>query len=148
MAITCYKEYQKKERIRGLDKRCREQLADSLARIKTSIVDRISQTKVEDVKPIQPDLIIARLDQLENKIRYASYGYSGAFDIVKIDISTLDRLYEFDRSLSSRIEQIKQLVAKTDKLTNSELSAAFREISSAIKALDEHFDERRRLYER
>ena len=46
-----------------------------------------------------------KVDTVENRIRFATYGYSGFFDVVQIKEDQLDRIYRFDLALFSYAEK-------------------------------------------
>src|SRR6185369_4793306 len=99
--IPGYSGYVDRERRRDIDKLHREHLADRLRRLKTPLTEfmkELSSTgRLFEVSPV--DSAIKKLDQLENRVRFASYGYSGFFDVVKIEQDQLDSIYRFDLAL-------------------------------------------------
>jgi hypothetical protein len=52
------------------------------------------------------DRVRARLDRLIARIRGAVEGYSGLFDLVKIDEAVLDEVYEHDMALLVDVEAL------------------------------------------
>ena len=60
-----------------------------------------------DVLP-QIDRLRARLDRLLGRIRGAMQGYSGFFDLVRIDVPLLDRVYQHDAALNEQVDAFAQ----------------------------------------
>jgi hypothetical protein len=144
--IPGYSGYVDKERRRDIDKLHREHLADRLRRLKdplTNIMrDLTNGGRLFEVGPV--DSAIKKLDRIENRVRFASYGYSGFFDVVKIQQQQLDAIYRFDLAL---VEHIDKLEAKVNELgsqaaTGPGLKTASSELSAAIDEVDHTFDER------
>jgi hypothetical protein len=52
----------------------------------------------------QIDRVRAKLDRVIGRLRGAMRGYSGVFDLVRIDEATLDSVYSFDMALCEKIE--------------------------------------------
>ncbi|MEW6734907.1 MAG: zinc ribbon domain-containing protein [Acidobacteriota bacterium] len=145
-AIPGYKGYLEKEIRRDVDKLHREHLAAMLNQLKAplnGVIRELSDNRrLFEVGPIER--VLQRLDKIENRIRYASYGYSGFFDVVKIREAQLDQLYHFDVALLEYVERIKiqvqQLVAKVSDA--NALKATAQELSRTLDELDRKFNER------
>lgn len=144
--IPGYSGYVDRERRRDIDKLQREHLANQVRSIKgpaTDIVRELSSGgRLFEVGPI--DRILKKLDQLENRIRFASYGYTGFFDVVKIHAEQLDAIYRFDLAL---VEQVDKLDGKVHELkaqsgTADGLKTAAAEIDSFLDELERTFDAR------
>ncbi|MCS6885263.1 MAG: zinc ribbon domain-containing protein [Acidobacteriota bacterium] len=144
--IPGYKGYQDKETRRDVDKLHREHVAQILFSLKqnvNAIIRELSDTgRLFEVGPL--DKILKKLDKLENKIRYASYGYKGFFDVIKIQEPQLEQLYQFDLAILNDVELLKskiEMLARqaSDKTT---LKAASAEVDITIDQLDERFSKR------
>jgi hypothetical protein len=149
--IPGYSGYVAKEQRRDVDKLHREHLAERLRAAKqplTDVMRELSSTgRLFEVGPI--DRVLKKLDQVENRVRFASYGYAGFFDAVKIQEPQLDAIYRFDLSLVEKVEdferQARELSAKG--ATADGLKAAAAEIERAADDLNQTFDERYRAIE-
>lgn len=148
--VPGYGGYLERERRRDVDKLHREHLAQQLEKLKnplTDLIRELSETgRLMEVKPVER--VNSKLDKIANRIRYASYGYSGFFDVAKIGDLELDRLYQFDLSLAEDIETIKTKalsLAKDSK--NTETKSATSALESALNDLDAHFSERSKVIE-
>ena len=95
------------------------------------------------------DRVLKKLDQVENRVRFASYGYAGFFDAVKIEEPQLERIYRFDLSLVEKVEEFerraRELAAKSADADG--LKAAAAEVERAADDLNRTFDERYRAIE-
>jgi hypothetical protein len=145
--IPGYSGYRDRERRRDIDKLHREHLADRLRSLKGRLTaltrELASRGRLIEVGPI--DRILKELDRLENRIRFASYGYSGFFDAVKIEQQQLDAIYQFDLAL---VERVDGLEAKVNQLLISAagspegLKSGAAEVEGALKEIDCAFDGR------
>jgi len=149
--IPGYAGYVAKERRRDVDKLHREHLAERLRLSKQPLTDLMrelsSSGRLFEVGPV--DRVLKKLDQIENRIRFASYGYAGFFDAVKIEEPQLERIYRFDLSLVEKVEEFERqargLAAKSSDAAG--LKAAAAEIERAADDLNRTFDERYRAIE-
>ncbi|PYP88607.1 MAG: hypothetical protein DMF61_05320 [Blastocatellia bacterium AA13] len=144
--IPGYSGYVDRERRRDIDKLQRDHLADQVRAIKGPANDVMRELssggRLFEVGPV--DRILKKLDQLENRIRFASYGYTGFFDVVKIHAEQLDAIYRFDLAL---VEQVDKLDAKVRELkaqsaTADGLKASASEIDTFLDELERTFDAR------
>ncbi len=149
--IPGYGGYVAKERRRDADKRHREHLAERLRAAKRPLTDAMrelsSTGRLFEVGPV--DRVMKKLDQIENRVRFASYGYAGFFDAVKIEEPQLERIYRFDLSLVEKVEEFErragELSAKS--ATADGLKQAAAEVERAADDLNQTFDQRYRAIE-
>jgi hypothetical protein len=149
--IPGYAGYVAKERRRDVDKLHREHLAERLRLAKQPLTDLMrelsSSGRLFEVGPV--DRILKKLDQIENRVRFASYGYAGFFDAVKIEEPQLERIYRFDLSLVEKVEeferQARELSSKGS--TADGLKAAAADLERAADDLNQTFDQRYRAIE-
>src|SRR6185436_9140975 len=87
---------------------------------------------------------LQKLDKVENRIRYASYGYSGFFDVVKIKEAQLDQLYQFDIALVEEVDKIKANVQHMVSQSGDAktLKSAAQALEHSIDDLDTKFSQR------
>lgn len=143
--IPGYGGYAERERRRDADKLQREHLAERLRALKTPLTEAMRELtaagRLFETGPLER--LLKKLDQLENRVRFASYGYAGFFDAVKVGEAELDALHRFDLSL---VERVDALGAKLRALNadSGELKSAAAEAERALDELNQTFDERRR----
>jgi hypothetical protein len=93
--IPGYSGYVDREQRRDVDKLHREHLADRLRSLKSPLTDLTHELtnggRLFEAGPV--DAATKKLDHLENRVRFASYGYSGFFDVVKIEQTQLDSIF-------------------------------------------------------
>ncbi len=146
--IPGYSGYVERERRRDLDKLHREHLADRLRATKqplNELMRELSSTgRLMEVGPI--DRVLKKIDQIENRVRFASYGYSGFFDAVKIEEPQLEALYSFDLALVQKVEALEHHARelKSKAASAAELKDAASAVEGAADDLNQSFDERSR----
>jgi hypothetical protein len=106
--------YLEKEYRRDSDALQRKWLADRLQRSKRAI-DAIALRLADAGQlPLLPlcDRLRASVDHLIARIRGAWEGYTGVFDLVKVDTTLLDKLYDHDVGLMHSVEEFVTLLEK------------------------------------
>lgn len=106
--IPGYRGFQDRELRRDVDKLQREYLSQELERLKG--VSRSKARAWADAGKIAVlgsfDRLDRQVDGLAQAIRFADYGASGFFDVVKIREEELDKLYQFDLSLLEGVQAL------------------------------------------
>lgn len=141
--IPGFRGYLEKEYRRESDELQREWLADRLQRSKRS-VDELARQLVDaadvDSLPLI-DRLRVRLDRLLGRIRGAMQGYSGFFDLVRIDEPLLEDVYAHDASLDELVDgftqSAEQLTGKRDQV-----QAAVDELLGRIEEIERRWDQR------
>jgi len=141
--IPGFRGYLKKENRRESDTLQRDWLSDRLQRSKRGLDDYarvLADASAIDTLP-EVDRLRGQLDKLMGRIRGAMQGYSGFFDLVDIDQSVLDRVYEYDVSL---MEQVARLADDVDQLGSRQDDAAadLGPIRGQIRSAEEAWDHR------
>lgn len=78
------------------------------------------------------DRLIARLDAVSSQINYASYGYAGFFDAVKIQEENLDRMLDFDSKL---VDNVKALSEEVRKLKDDVTGGYFGNVMNSTRSI-------------
>jgi hypothetical protein len=144
--IPGYSGYVDRETRRDIDKLHREHLADRLRGLKTPLTDAVRDLtntgRLFEVGAVET--AIKKLDHLENRVRFASYGYAGFFDVAKIEQAQLDSIYQFDLALVEHVDNIETRlsVLKSQGATSDGLKAACGQITSEIDQTGRVFDDR------
>lgn len=144
--IPGYRGYAEKETRREADKLLRQALADKL---------KAGQHRVEETRDrFAAAAQIDRLDDIDrvglifenviDRLGFASYGYAGFFDTVRVDEAALDRLYAYDEGLAQAIDVIN---GKADALAaaaaaGEDISVKLDELKSELKAFERKLDDR------
>ena len=150
--VPGFRGYHQKEDRRETDKILREHLAAKLDRLRASLNPIIrGLTDAGDLDLTgRTDIVRKLLEKITYRLRYASYGYAGFFDAIKVDQEDLDRLYEFDAALLDRIQALEHGLAQLGAMTGEaeRFKEMLRPIQDAVSEFDTHLDTRRSLIER
>ncbi|HEX8475762.1 MAG TPA: hypothetical protein VF666_17185 [Pyrinomonadaceae bacterium] len=143
--IPGYRGYAQREQRRDMDKIHREHLADRLRAVKTplsNVIRDLSSTgRLMEVTPL--DRVLKKLDRIENRVRFASYGYAGFFDATQIREAELDAIYQFDLALVEKTETLETRARQLQSGAGAaELKASVAEVEQAVDDLDSAFDKR------
>jgi len=139
--IPGFRGYLEKEYRRDSDDLQRQWLAARLQRSKRAL-DEVCRPLADagqiDLLP-QVDRLRGKLDWLNGRIAGAMEGYSGFFDLVRIDEAVLDRVYEHDVKAMEQIDQLAEavegLAAQPDRL-----GAMLPELFARIEDAQQHWD--------
>jgi hypothetical protein len=144
--IPGWKGYQERQERRKADQLMRQTLAEKLAgqrkRLDTAQKALIEAGKIELVDDLGS--AVTQLQTFIDRVRLASYGYSGLFDAVKINQAELEQMYNFDVAL---FEYVDRLDAANDRLreaidTGEALKETTRIIQDICREANSTFDER------
>jgi len=110
--IPGFKGYIERSNRRAADKLLREQIADRFEelwqRVSALQVDFISQGEILYVDDLEKAAI--KLRTFIDKVRRASYGYSGFFDAAKINEEELARVYEYDNAMLDLVDEVSRAI--------------------------------------
>jgi hypothetical protein len=112
--IPGFRGYLEKEYRRESDELQRKWLADQLQRSKRGLNDysrALAEAAQVDQLP-QIERLRSRLDRLIGRITSAMQGYSGVFDLVRVQEDDLDRLYQHDVGMMQEIESLADDIEK------------------------------------
>lgn len=141
--IPGFRGYLELEYRRESDELQRDWLADRLQRSKRA-VDELARKLVDDANVDalpQIDRMRVRLDRLLGRIRGAMQGYSGFFDLVRIDEPLLEDVYEHDASLDEQVDAFTQSAEQLpDK--RDQVPAAVAELLTRIDEIERRWDQR------
>ena len=141
--------YIERQNRRAADKLMRETIADRFQALWT----RTSELQTDLVN----EGMIAYIDDMEraaiqlrtfiDKIRRASYGYSGVFDAAKINEDELAQLYSFDQGFLLAAEEIGRALDNVEASLQDEagLPAAIRNVTAIARQTVEAFERRSEL---
>jgi phage shock protein A len=143
--VPGFRGYLEKEYRRDSDALQRKYLADRLQRAKQGL-DDLGRTLVDagqiDLLP-QIDRVRSRLEKLIWRIRSAMQGYSGLFDLVRIDEHLLDHVYQHDMDLMQAVDTlgkaIEQLAGQKDQVATA-LPDVLRQIDELGRQWDARED--------
>jgi hypothetical protein len=143
--VPGFKGYIERSQRRQADKLLRDQvalkyteLAKRLSEIKKDLVDAGQIELLEEA-----DSIHLKLTTFSDRIKNASYGYSGLFDTVKINEKELEKIYTFDLAFFEVANQISTGLDNIAAGIGGEgLKAAMRSVNSLALLAVETYDKR------
>jgi hypothetical protein len=132
--------YIERENRRAADKLLRDTVSNRFEEIWKRVsglqADLVSQGAIEYVDDLEGAAIKFR--QFIDRVKNAAYGYSGLFDAVKINEAELLKIYQYDLTLLSLVDEANLAVENVETSIGSDgLPAAIRNLRSvAGKAVD------------
>jgi hypothetical protein len=144
--IPGWKGYQERQERRKADQMMRQTLADKMAtqrkRLDIAQQELINSGKLDLVDDV--GRAVTQLQTFIDRVRLASYGYSGLFDAVKINQEELEQIYNFDVAL---FEYVDRLNTANDRLreaigTGEGLNEVIRIVQDICREANSTLDER------
>ncbi len=137
--------YIERQNRRASDKLLRESIANHFEqlwqRISSIQRDVISQGGIEFVDDLEASAI--KLRQFIDRVRTASYGYSGFFDAIKINEEELAQVYQYDYTLLQLEDVVSKAIDNVETSIGSDgLPAAIRNLTNTARQCVEAFDKR------
>lgn len=142
--IPGFKGYQDRELRRDVDRMQREHLAAELERIKVGLRGRArAWTDGGQIGVLHLfERFDQRLDGLAQAIRFADYGQSGFFDVVKFGEPELEQLYRFDLGLLDDVSQLAGQLAALPTPGTGDVTPALESALEQIRVLEEKWSRR------
>ena len=143
--IPGFNGYVERTNRRAADKLLRDQvalryaeLANRASRLQKDIADAGQIDLLDDI-----DNASLKLRTLSDRIKNASYGYSGFFDAVKINEKELAQIYTFDAAFFDLGDQINHGLDTVESSVGGDgLKAAIRAVSDLTRQAGETYDRR------
>jgi hypothetical protein len=141
--------YQNRENARETDKLVRMRLCDEIRRLIRDL--ELDKRRLADASKLGTlpllDRLAGKLETYGRIAEYATRGYSGLFDLHKVDLKGLEQLYAFDLRLFDSLAVVKaRATAVHDSLADSAaLERAAHDMETALDDLERTFDARRQL---
>ena len=143
--VPGFKGYVERTNRRAADKLVRDQvtlkyteLAARTSRLQKDFADAGQIDFVDDI-----DSVGLKLRTFADRVRTASYGYSGFFDAVKVNEKELEKIYTFDMAFFELANQINSGLDNVEAAIGSDgLKAAIRAVNDLARQANETFDKR------
>ena len=141
--------YQDRQNRRKADQLLRQALAEKLAdqRRKLDVVqkDLISHGHMDLLDDVGS--AVTQLKTFADRVRLATYGYSGLFDAAKVNEAELEQIYNFDAAL---FEYVERLDTASDRLreaisTGEGLAETVRIVQDICREANSTFDQREHI---
>jgi len=135
--------YIERENRRAADKLLRDTIANKFEevwkRISAVQKDLVNQGAIEFLDDMESSAVKYR--QFIDRVRNASYGYSGLFDVVKVNETELSQVYQYDLEMLILADEANQAVDTIESSIGSDgLPASIRNLNSqatkAVKAFN------------
>lgn len=143
-----FRGYKEKELRRESDKLIRNHLYQKLVQAESSfktIFQKMADRRQMDVLT-DMDRLVAKFDRVSAKVNHASYGYSGFFDVVKVQEAALDRMMDFDNKM---LDQVNGIVNEVDAFKSDVSKQKFdktkdrvQNLTDTLEAFEETLDKR------
>lgn len=145
--IPGFKGYQDRELRRDVDRMQREHISRELGLLKGSVRARARDyTDAGRIGLLHLfDRLDRKLDGLSQSIRFADYGASGLFDVVKVLEDELEKLYEFDLTFLDDVAALKGEVDSIPAPGNDQVQGAVGAIQNHLEAMEGRWNERKVL---
>ncbi len=132
--------YQDREGLRETDKHVRAHLAELLADIVRMVEG--AESRLTDAKQLNRlpalDRVARLLNTLADRMRFASYGFTGVFDLHKVREPELAALHGFDLSLLEAVPRLREPVqALVDAASDA---TAFTQALQRVEAVLQEFE--------
>jgi hypothetical protein len=140
--------YVERSQRRGADKLLREQVALRFSELaaRTSLLqkDIAEAGQIDFLDDI--DSVGLKLRTFADRIKTASYGYSGFFDAVKINAKELEKIYKFDNAFFTLADEISSGLDNVEvAVAGDGLKAAIRAVNTLARKANETFDRRYKI---
>jgi hypothetical protein len=143
--------YQDRENARATDKRVRMRLVEEMRRLMRGLdEDKARLAESADLSALpRLDRIAGRLERLSRTVEFASRGYTGLFDLHRVDLETLDQLYAFDLGLFDALSVVraKAEAVRAARTDAGALGAAAEHMTEALDDFAHVWDRRRNIVE-
>jgi hypothetical protein len=143
--IPGYSGYKKKEQRREADKLLRLHVAkkyeEQLNKLNQIQYDLTLQGRLRVLVALERASM--KLQLLIDRIKTASYGYSGWFDAVRVQEDDLSKLYDFDEAMLASVDTLAGVLAQlAEKGQTEEPTAEANQLISTLESLNATFSQR------
>ena len=141
--------YQERQTRRKADQVLRQTLGEKLAgqrrKLDVAQQDLISHGRVDLVDDV--GTAVTQLQTFIDRVRFASYGYSGLFDAVKVNQAELEQMYQFDAALFEYVERLDEASGRLREAIPSGqgLVETIRVVQDICREANSTFDQREHL---
>ena len=145
--IPGLKGYREKESRRDTDKRLREHLASLVDQARRTLEGQKRELMAKGRLDIldDADRVARKMQKCGDQLRFATYGYSGFFDQVKVREEELDKIYRYDESLLGGVQALDG--QGSGVLASPDPAKALSELEAAVEALDRRIEGRKQIFQ-
>ncbi len=136
--VPGFRGYLEKEYRRESDELQRKWLADRLRTAKSALDELakrlVDEVRIDDIPRVER--VRNRLEKLIGRIDGAMQGYSGVFDLVRINETVLDKVYDHDVAMMEQTEKTAEAVESL-KAHDPDLVGSLDRVLEQIDALED-----------
>ena len=143
-----FRGYMEREDRRNADKLLRESIAarfeNLLHRISSLQKEAISNGEIEKIDDFESSAI--KIRQFIDRIKNASYGYAGFFDVIKVNTEELSAIYQYDLQMLELEDEISRAVDNVETSFGTDgLPAAIRHLTTLSQSCLDIFNQRKEV---
>ncbi|HEV3347655.1 MAG TPA: hypothetical protein VHC93_11260 [Methylomirabilota bacterium] len=143
--------YQDRENSRSTDKQVRMRLVQEMRRLIQGLDhDKVHLARSSELSALpRLDRLAGRVERQSRTVEFAGRGYTGLFDVHRVDQATLDQLYAFDLGLFDALSVVRAK-AESVRAARADAAALDLAIDRMVEALDDFgqlWDQRQRIVE-
>lgn len=143
-----FRGYIKREDRRNADKLLRESIAARFEnlwhRISSLQKEAISNGEIEKIDDFESSAI--KIRQFIDRIKNASYGYAGFFDVIKVNTEELTAIYQYDLQMLELEGEISRAVDNVETSFGADgLPAAIRHLTTLSQSCLDIFNQRKEV---
>ncbi len=146
--IPGFKGYVEREDRRAADKLLRETIAGQFealwGRISALQREAITNGDLEAVDDLESAAL--KIRQFVDRVRTASYGYAGFFDVVKVNTEELEEIYKYDSQMVALQGEVSNAIDNIEASYGTDgLPAAVRNLVALAQKCVDTFDQRKNV---
>jgi hypothetical protein len=143
-----FRGYVEREDRRNADKLLRESIADRFEnlwrRISSLQKEAISKGEIEKIDNLESSAI--KLRQFIDRVKTASYGYAGFFDVIKVNTGELNAIYQYDLRMLELKDEISRAIDNIETSFGTDgLPAAIRHLTTLSQNCLDIFNQRKEV---
>lgn len=147
--VPGYGGYKNKELRREADKRQRAYLTRMLSEDKSrleSVNAKMAERMRLDALGVS-DRLARKLEKIIDRMKFASYGYAGFFDIAKVREEELKRVYELDASLLDDVQAVGKKISELERMEGpqEEMTRVLRQVDALVEEFDRKLNDRENI---
>lgn len=142
--IPGFKGYQDRELRRDVDRMQREHLSRELTALKAGVRSKARDyTDAGKIGVLHHfERLDRKLDGLSQRVRFANYGATGLFDVVKVYEDELAKLYEFDLSFLEKVSALRADLEAIPAPGGGDEGGAIKQALDHLEAMESRWSER------
>ena len=143
-----FRGYVEREDRRNADKLLRESISEKFEtlwhRISSLQKKAISNGEIEKIDALESSAI--KIRQFIERTRTASYGYSGFFDVIKVNTEELNAIYQYDLHMLEMEDEISRAIENIESSFGTDgFPAAIRHLETLSQTSLDYFNQRKEV---